>query len=79
MSSTVDQSIEDGHFDDPPEDSNTTTQTRSGVRDNHNYIDESVLEWSDDASEDEGDEELLDEYDRVEDEDWEITERGNEP
>jgi hypothetical protein len=79
--------IEDGQFDDAPNDLNTaptTTQPEAALnpRAGHNHIDEFIqgnMDWSDggsvsdeeDGFEDEGFEEA-----RPEDEDWEIAERG---
>lgn len=87
--------VEDGQFDDAPEDARTVQIVESisqpaaapvDPRGGHTYIDDAApldpsinLDWSEDEeiSEDEDDE---DEYEdgiaRVEDEDWEIAERG---
>ncbi len=72
--------VDDGQFDDAPEQS----QTRQITREGNAYIDtyepandEATLEWpetSEDEAEDESDEEYSD--NRVEDEDWENAERG---
>ncbi|KAA1469860.1 RIO1-domain-containing protein [Dentipellis sp. KUC8613] len=73
--------IEDGQFDDAPEGADETTNTapNPNPRAGHNYIDDAALEWSDTPSEDDDEEEDYAEdgdlYNRVEDEDWEITER----
>jgi RIO kinase 1 len=56
----------EGQFDDAPE-----AATTGSPRDNHRYIDEHFLEWS----EEDGEEDEYEE-DRVEDEDWEVAEGG---
>jgi hypothetical protein len=64
----------EGQFDDAPID-----KLPEDFRQQYNYIDNSSLERSDDISEgDDGfdSEELDDDFARVEDEDWEIAERG---
>ena len=86
--------VEDGQFDDAPEDALTVPAqpvTQPAIvpvdpRGGHTYIDDDApqeagidLDWSDedDISEDEDDEdEFEDGMARVEDEDWEIAERG---
>jgi hypothetical protein len=64
-----------GQFDDAPGDvtGGITVDARGG----HQFIDEAILEWSE-PSEVEDFDEYEDGYDndRVEDEDWEIAERG---
>lgn len=74
LASTKMVDIEPGQFDDAPE---------SDARASHTYIDthppeldESLLEYSE--QEDDDDDEIDDTYDdnRVEDEDWEIADRG---
>jgi RIO kinase 1 len=64
----------EGQFDDAPID-----KFPEDFRQQCNYIDDTAPEHSDDISEDDSDsdsEELDDHFARVEDEDWEITERG---
>ncbi|KAI0057816.1 RIO1-domain-containing protein [Artomyces pyxidatus] len=78
MSAVAEPPIEDGQFDDAPEDAGVAaTQEARDPRDA--YIDQAVLEWSSSSSnEDEDDldpEEIDDLYNRVEDEDWEVAER----
>ena len=81
--------IEDGQFDDAPEDTVETPNAASQVvnlREEHNYIDdENILEWSEDSSDEEEDTFDLEEDQmeaeafeslRAEAEDWEIAERG---
>lgn len=66
--------LEEGQFDDAPID-----KLPEEVRQQHNYIDDSPQEHSDGISEGDDDfdfEELGDDFTRVEDEDWEIAERG---
>lgn len=73
--------IEQGQFDDAPEDLTTVSDLRQT---GHVLIDEDeLLQWSEDDMQgngDELDEDELDERDfddaRVEDEDWEMAERG---
>ena len=82
--------VEDGQFDDAPEETPVTTAevAAADARAGHTYIDdENILEWSSGSSEED---EEQDEFDaeedemeaaafenlRAEDEDWEITERG---
>ena len=65
-----------GQFDDAPEDQ-TTQQIDS--RQGPAYIDDATLEWSD-PEDGSGDDEVYEEDytdDRVEDEDWEVAERGS--
>ena len=89
MSRPIAESIEDGQFDDAPEDTVETPNAASQVvnlREEHNYIDdENILEWSEDSSDEEEDTFDLEEDQmeaeafeslRAEDEDWEIAERG---
>ena len=84
---TADDIVEDGQFDDAPDD--PTAPVTVDPRQGHNFIDDdALLEWSSDSSEDEGSEpdEFEQEEDlieaeafqtlRAEDEDWEIAERG---
>lgn len=70
--------IEDGQFDDAPED--LPIEQAPDPRTGFNHIDEpeAVLDWSDELSEEDEDdlEEDDADFDRAEDEDWEITERG---
>lgn len=74
MSSPV---VEEGQFDDAP-----TGIHPHDVRQGFNYVDETPLEPSEDSSEDseDGDDPLSEgsdgDFTRVEDEDWEIAERG---
>ena len=87
--------IEDGQFDDAPEDAQTVPSVEPvsqpavvpvDPRGGHTYIDDDApqeaeinLYWSeeDDVSEDDDDDdEFEDGMARVEDEDWEIAERG---
>ena len=66
--------LEEGQFDDAPIDKHSEE-----FRQQYNYIDDSPPEHSDDISEGDDDfdsEELGDDFARVEDEDWEIAERG---
>lgn len=69
--------IEDGQFDDAPED--LPIEQAPDPRTGFNHIDEpeAVLDWSDELSEEDEDdlEEDDADFDRAEDEDWEITER----
>ena len=88
MSHPIAESIEDGQFDDAPEDTVETPNAPQTVdlREGHNYIDdENILEWSEDSSDEEEDTFDLEEDQmeaeafetlRAEDEDWEIAERG---
>lgn len=89
------ETIEDGQFDDAPEDAQTVQSGEPiaqpaaapvDPRGGHTYIDEDTtvdpninLDWSEDEEVSE-DEEYEEEYEdgiaRVEDEDWEIAERG---
>lgn len=64
-----------GQFDDAPGD--VTDGATADPREGHQFIDQAILAWSEPSEEDDFDEEE-DEYDniRVEDEDWEIAERG---
>lgn len=76
MASIVVQSVEDGQFDDPTE--LPTNETRDNSRQGPRYIDDDLLEWSEESTPEE-DEEIDEEVysdNRVEDEDWEIAERG---
>ena len=85
MSRPIAESIEDGQFDDAPEDG-AEASNAVNVREGHNYIDdENILEWSEDSSDEEEDAFDLEEDQmeaeafetlRAEDEDWEIAERG---
>ena len=87
--------LEDGQFDDAPEDVQTSLSATPALqpmtasadpRGGHSYIDDDApvdpninLDWSEDEelSEDETDEdEFENSFARVEDEDWEIAERG---
>jgi hypothetical protein len=63
-----------GQFDDAPGDA--TDLSSADPREGHQFIDEAILEWSEPSEDDDFEDE--DEYDsnRVEDEDWEIAERG---
>jgi hypothetical protein len=64
----------EGQFDDAPID-----KLPEDVRQQYNYIDDTPPEHSDGTSEGDDDfdsEELDDDFARVEDEDWEIAERG---
>ena len=64
----------EGQFDDAPID-----KLPKDLRRQYNYIDDTPPEHSDDISDGDDDfdsEELHDDFARVEDEDWEITERG---
>jgi len=64
----------EGQFDDAPID-----KLPEDFRQRYSYIDDTSPELSDDISEGDGDfdfEELDDDFARVEDEDWEIAERG---
>ncbi len=61
----------EGQFDDAPID-----KLPEDFRQQYNYIDDSSPEHSDDISEGDDDSEELDDFARVEDEDWEIAERG---
>jgi len=68
--------VEEGQFDDAADDMHS-----EGVRQGYNYIDETRLEQIEDSSEGDDDvysesEESDDDLTRVEDEDWEIAERG---
>lgn len=82
MPPVAEPAIEDGQFDDAPEElaglPSSQQHVQSNVRDGHSYVDEAVLEWSDESPEEEDteDEEGSDEFNRVEDEDWEIAEKG---
>lgn len=71
MSAAI-SNIADGQFDDAPEDASTLVRPSGQT-----LIDEdaAALEWSDE-SEEEQDEEDTYEDDRVEDEDWEVAEKG---
>ena len=73
MSSTP--TVEEGQFDDAPDDMHP-----EGVRQGHNNVDEISLEQIEDSSEGDNDvysgSEDSDDDLRVEDEDWEIAERG---
>lgn len=64
---------EEGQFDDAPVPGNNP-------RDGATFVDDQVLEWSESDSGDGEDKDELDEdgfeEDRVEDEDWEVAERG---
>lgn len=73
--------IADGQFDDAPEGpQNSHNQPEPERRDGHSYIDESLFEPSEESSEEDDDELDPDEdegiYNRAEDEDWEVAERG---
>jgi RIO kinase 1 len=78
--------IEEGQFDDAPEDATPPTPVDVRAEAGHRFIDEeNALEWSSDSDEDELDEFDAEEDDmeaaafdqlRAEDEDWEIAERG---
>jgi hypothetical protein len=73
MSTSI-PAVEDGQFDDAPMDSHPERSLRQ-----YNYIDDTPLEQSEDSSEGDDDihsEDLDDSFARVEDEDWEIAERG---
>ena len=82
MSHSIAESIEDGQFDDAPEDTVETPNAPQTVdlREGHNYIDdENILEWSEDSSDEEEDAFDLEEDQmeveafetlRAEDEDW---------
>jgi hypothetical protein len=64
----------EGQFDDAPID-----KFPGDFRQQHNYVDDTPPEHLDDISEGDDDsdfEELDDDFARVEDEDWEIAERG---
>ena len=68
--------VEEGQFDDAPDDMHP-----EGVQQGHGYIDETPLEQTEDSSEGDSDvysesEDSDDDLTRVEDEDWEIAERG---
>jgi hypothetical protein len=67
--------IEEGQFDDAPVD-----KLPQDLRQGYNYIDHTPPEQSEDSSDDDDDdfdsEEPDDDLTRVEDEDWEIAERG---
>ena len=66
--------LEEGQFDDAPID-----KLPKDFREQYNCIDDTPPEHADDVSEDDDDfdsEELDDDFARVEDEDWEIAERG---
>jgi len=68
--------VEEGQFDDAPDDMHP-----EGVRQGHSYMDETLLEQIEDSSEGDSDvysesEDSDDDLTRVEDEDWEIAERG---
>ncbi|KAI0354991.1 RIO1-domain-containing protein [Trametes cingulata] len=85
------QPVEDGQFDDAPDDTSAPPQTAVDPRQGHSFIDdERLLEWSSESSdEDEGEGSEPDEFEqeedtleaeafqtlRAEDEDWEIAER----
>lgn len=84
-----DHDIEDGQFDDAPEDIPQSTDAivpPTDLRNGHSYIDdENILEWSEESSDEEEEQFYLEEdqmeaeaFDtlRAEDEDWEIAERG---
>ena len=77
--------IEEGQFDDAPEDLvDARPPNAVDPRAGFTFIDEANLDWSDgdeDTDEDEYDlePEETDSYTRVEDEDWEIAERGTVP
>lgn len=89
MPVAVELPVADGQFDDAPEDQSPVppldTVNAADPREGHHYIDEELLEWSEDSEEGEEDEHELEEDDleaaayetlRAEDEDWERTERG---
>lgn len=73
------QAHEDGQFDDAPDATPaplTTIPPQFNPREGSNFIDEGILEWSEhEETEDSGAEDDWEEN-RVEDEDWEISERG---
>lgn len=83
MPPIAEPTIEDGQFDDAPEEVSGLLSSQQNfqpnLRDGHSYVDEAILEWSDespDDAEDTEDEDGSDEFNRVEDEDWEIAEKG---
>lgn len=83
MPPVAELTIEDGQFDDAPEEvsglPSSQPTIQPNLRDGHSYVDEAILEWSDespDEVQDTEDEEGSDEFNRVEDEDWEIAEKG---
>ncbi|KAI0320527.1 RIO1 family-domain-containing protein [Amylostereum chailletii] len=73
--------IEDGQFDDAPDDLINAPPTLTNPRAGLTFIDEARLEWSDHEETSEEEDESLDPeeeeylYNRVEDEDWEVAER----
>lgn len=77
---------DEGQFDDAPEDvaipqTPATIATAADPRGDASYIDDSprLLEWSEPETEDEDEDEFMEEDfedNRVEDEDWDVTERG---
>ena len=78
--------VEDGQFDDAPDDNPPSAPVDARAQAGHRFIDEeNILEWSSDSDEEEEDEFDAEEDDmeaaafqelRAEDEDWEIAERG---
>ena len=74
---------EDGQFDDAPEfeGQRHAPTAPANPREGRGFIDDPLLEWSESDEEDESSDAFLNEEDfednRVEDEDWEITERGS--
>lgn len=70
--------IADGQFDDAPSDTAVVIDQQDPRAGGYFIDDEHILAWSDESSEDDGDELNEDDFedDRADDEDWEVAERG---